>query len=386
MGHQGIERNLSLLRQRCFWGGMYEDVEQWVKKCQRCMLAKMPQPKIKAPWASFLASRPLEVVAVDFTTLEPATDGRENVLVVTDVFTKFSQAFPTRDQKAETTAKILLREWFLKYGVPQRLHSDQGRNFESMGTHRTICALDALLGQEPVTDEKLDWLKVHQERLRDAHARAKEYAERKAVERARQHEDKVYCPAIEVGQHVYLRHRPPGRNKIQVAWSSTVYRVLETLQLSCPSTLPGTSWRMCSVENPTATPVSEPGDLSVDQVESGRSNDSSGAESQEILNDTPEVTPVSVVLEREESNLLVENPMMRPVPAPRKKKEESVKSAVPCPSERRTQRTSAGVHSNPNRLPKSACNAVSFSPDVLSQVLAGMVLYTTGRLQGALDD
>ncbi len=83
---------------------MYEDVEQWVKQCQRCVLAKMTQPKIKAPWASFLASRPLEVVAVDFTTLEPATDGREHFLVVTDVFAKFSQAFPTRDQKAETTA------------------------------------------------------------------------------------------------------------------------------------------------------------------------------------------------------------------------------------------------------------------------------------------
>lgn len=98
---------------------MYEDVEKWVKNCQRCVLAKMPQPKIQAPWTPFLASRPLEVVAVDFTTLEPATDGRENVLVVTDVFTKFSQAFPTCDQKAETTAKILLKECFLKYGVPQ---------------------------------------------------------------------------------------------------------------------------------------------------------------------------------------------------------------------------------------------------------------------------
>ncbi len=42
----------------------------------------------------FLASRPLEVVAVDYTVLEPASDGHENVLIVTDVFTEFTQGIP----------------------------------------------------------------------------------------------------------------------------------------------------------------------------------------------------------------------------------------------------------------------------------------------------
>lgn len=109
---------------------MHGDFEQWVKRCQRCMLTKIPQPR-RTPQTPFLASRPLEVVLVGYTMLERTMDVRENVLVMTDVFTKFSQAFTTRDQKADTTAKTILREWFPKYGVPESLHLDQGRNFAS---------------------------------------------------------------------------------------------------------------------------------------------------------------------------------------------------------------------------------------------------------------
>ena len=130
LGHQGAERTL-LVRSRCYWPGMHKDITSYVKSCNRCVLAKMPHPRVLTSSGNLLANRPLEVLAIDFTVLDPASDGRENVLVMTDVFTTFTHAVPTKHQKATTTAKVLLNEWLLRYGVPQRIHSDQGRNFES---------------------------------------------------------------------------------------------------------------------------------------------------------------------------------------------------------------------------------------------------------------
>ena len=130
-GHQGEERTYALAQQRCYWPGMFNDVKTWVKNCKNCAVAKQPSVKPRNPLGHLLATRPLEVIAIDFTVIEQSSDRIENVLVITDVFSKYTIAVSTKDQTARTTAIVLVKQWFVKFGIPDRIHSDQGKQFES---------------------------------------------------------------------------------------------------------------------------------------------------------------------------------------------------------------------------------------------------------------
>ena len=73
----------------------------------------------------------MDLVCIDFTKVDPSKDGKENILVLTDAFTKFSQAFVTPNQKVITVAKILVDKWFYTYGIPTCIHSDKGHSFDN---------------------------------------------------------------------------------------------------------------------------------------------------------------------------------------------------------------------------------------------------------------
>ena len=60
----------------------------------------------------------------------PTTEsGNKYILVVTDLFTKWVEAFPLRETSSSTLATVLVDEVISRFGVPNVLHSDKGANF-----------------------------------------------------------------------------------------------------------------------------------------------------------------------------------------------------------------------------------------------------------------
>ena len=77
--------------------------------------------------STITSSAPLQPVCMDFLSIEPDNKGIKDVLVITDHFTKFAIAVPTKNQKAQTVAEVLWDNLISIYRWPERLHSDQGR-------------------------------------------------------------------------------------------------------------------------------------------------------------------------------------------------------------------------------------------------------------------
>lgn len=142
MGHLGLERTLDLVRSRFYWPKLAADVEHKLKSCGRCVRRKTP-PERSAPLVNIQTTRPMELVCIDYLSLEPDSHNTKDILVITDHFTKYAVAIPTKDQKATTVAKALWEHFFVHYSFPERLLSDQGRDFESQ-LIKELCAITGI--------------------------------------------------------------------------------------------------------------------------------------------------------------------------------------------------------------------------------------------------
>ena len=71
------------------------------------------------------------MIAVDVLEVPLSSNSNRYLLVVQDYFTKWAEAIPMVDQTAATITNALVKLCSV-FGLPEVIHSDQGRAFESM--------------------------------------------------------------------------------------------------------------------------------------------------------------------------------------------------------------------------------------------------------------
>ena len=133
-GHQGSDHTLSLLQEHFWWPGMAKQMRQVIKACKCCLQYESGTPK--APLCPIVATVPLDLLHVDFTSIETMLELNQsprvtNVLVFQDHFTKHVLVYVTPDQTAKTFAKFLYGGFISIFGALARLLSDRGTSFTS---------------------------------------------------------------------------------------------------------------------------------------------------------------------------------------------------------------------------------------------------------------
>ena len=127
-----MKKTLSKVRQNYYWPGVSQDVKIYVSGCEICQKGKEPIPSKRTPMQMARSEYPMERIAVDIMgELQETGRGNKYVLVVSDYFTKWTECYPLPNMEAATVAKLLVEQLFTRFGVPEQIHSDQGRQFES---------------------------------------------------------------------------------------------------------------------------------------------------------------------------------------------------------------------------------------------------------------
>jgi transposase InsO family protein len=141
-GHRGMQKTYEAIKRYYQWPNMKQELENYVRKCEKCQLNKVLRPKRKAPMEiTTTAKHPFERCALDVVgPLTEEKSGNKYILTFQDDLSKFIVAIPIPRQEAETIAKEFVINVVLKFGAPAQVLTDQGSNFLS-DLFKNVCKL-----------------------------------------------------------------------------------------------------------------------------------------------------------------------------------------------------------------------------------------------------
>ena len=110
---------------------MDDEIKHFLK--QVCPSVKRRKPHIMKAVAkqSISTSEALEIVSMDFLHLDRSSGGYQYLLVVTDLFAKFTQVYARRNKEGKTAAERFYNDFILKFSIPGKILHDQGKEFDN---------------------------------------------------------------------------------------------------------------------------------------------------------------------------------------------------------------------------------------------------------------
>ena len=140
-GHLGQQKTYERLKQHYMWHEMSVNAKLYVRTCSVCNRQKKSTVKPRAALGSYHAGAPMEKVHIDMLgPLPESQQGNKYVLLLVDQFTKWVEIHAVPDQSAERIAKVVVDQFFSRFGSPFQIHSDQGRNFDG-NVFKAMCHL-----------------------------------------------------------------------------------------------------------------------------------------------------------------------------------------------------------------------------------------------------
>ena len=131
-GHRGHNNTFEQFARRFYCPGMSVEARLVVQMCEICQKNQPAKAAQKHTLMSTLTGVPFNRWSIDFVGPLPTSDnGNSYILTAKDCFTRWIEAFPTSDMTAATVARLLHKEIFCRYGIPEHIHSDQGTQFTS---------------------------------------------------------------------------------------------------------------------------------------------------------------------------------------------------------------------------------------------------------------
>ena len=125
MDHLGTARTTELIKSRFYWPLMDDEIKHFVTQVRPCIKRKKPYIMKAAAMQSISTSEPLEITSMDFLHLDKSSGGYQYLLVLTDLFTKFTQVYATRNKEGKTAAERFCNDFILKFGLPGEILHDE---------------------------------------------------------------------------------------------------------------------------------------------------------------------------------------------------------------------------------------------------------------------